>query len=52
MGYLLRVLRIASYLAAVLGILLIFGAIINNATFFMASDCYLSAWLGLVGRHC
>lgn len=34
MGYLLRVLRIASYLAAALGTLLIFGAIINNATFF------------------
>jgi hypothetical protein len=34
MGYLLRVLRIASYLAAALGLLLIFGAIINNATFF------------------
>ena len=34
MGYLLRGMRIASYLAAALGLLLIFGAIINNALFF------------------
>jgi len=34
MGYLLRVLRIASYLSAALGLLLIFGATINDALLF------------------
>ncbi len=34
MGYLLRGLRLASYLAAALGLLLFLGGIINNALFF------------------
>lgn len=34
MGYALRGLRVASYLAAALGLLLILGAILNNALFF------------------
>jgi hypothetical protein len=33
-GYLLRVLRVASYLAAALGLLLIFGATMNDALLF------------------
>lgn len=46
MGYLLRGLRVASYLATALGIILIFGAIINNATFFYGIRFL---FLGVVG---
>jgi hypothetical protein len=46
MGYLLRGLRIASYLAAGLGLLLIFGAMINNALFFYG---FRFLFIGVVG---
>ena len=46
MGYLLRGLRLASYLAAALGLLLFLGGIINNALFFYGIRFL---FIGLVG---
>ena len=46
MGYLLRTLRLASYLVVVLGLLLIFGAKLNNSLFFYGIRFL---FIGLVG---